>query len=107
MLTSVLLTTSPTKIIEGTPMESVGLTCMQACNTTDTTTPQTVTVSFYAVPQGRSPDNTTLIYSNVSITAGDTFIVDQERLVLGDGDAIWATASVANSVVLTASSVGI
>jgi uncharacterized Zn finger protein len=108
MLTSVLLPITPTSIIAGTPTEGVALTCIQACNNTNIAgTPQTLTLSVYAVPAGRSADATTLIYSEIEITAGDSYIVDQERMVLGNGDSIWAKASIAGALVFTVSSVGI
>jgi hypothetical protein len=108
MLTSVLLSTTPANIISGSPSQGEAISCIQACNNTNIAgAAQTITISVYAVPAGYVADATTLIYSEVEITAGDTFIIDQERMVLGDGDAIWAKASVNGAIVFTVSSVGI
>lgn len=109
MLTNAILQNNATKLVEGTTTHNVAITCMQACNTSNVQSGGAVTVrvNVYAVPVGQFPNNTTLIYSQVSITGGDTFIVDTERLVLGAGDAIWADCTVANAVVFTVSTVGI
>ena len=60
-----------------------------------------ITFSVYAVPAGLEPDFTTKIYSNVNITSNDTYVWDSEKLILGDGDAIWAEASVDDVVTVT------
>jgi len=41
-----------------------------------------------------------IIYSNVAITASDTMVLDKEKMILNNGDALYANAS-ANSVVVT------
>lgn len=60
-----------------------------------------ITFSVYAVPAGAEPDITTMIYSNVNITSNDTYVWDSEKLILSDGDAIWAMASVDDVVAVT------
>ena len=60
-----------------------------------------ITFSVYAVPAGSTPDLTTMIYSNVNITSNDTYVWDSEKLILGDGDAIWAVANVDDVVAVT------
>jgi hypothetical protein len=45
----------------------------------------------------------TIIYSSIPITSGDTLILDMEKIILADGNALQANASVANSVVATVS----
>lgn len=107
MLSSTPLTTSAQKVAEGTPTSNVATTCIHACNMTSLTTPVTVTITVYAVPNGRTPDSTTIIYPAVEITAGDTYIIDTERMVLGNGDTIWALASQDNAVNLTVSTVNL
>ena len=76
---------------------------MQACNVSA----GTITINVYAVPSGMNPDTTTLIYNQIAITASDTFIIDTERMVLGNGDAIYASAAYAATINFTTSSVGI
>lgn len=60
-----------------------------------------VTFSVHAVPAGNTPEIVNLIYSNVNITSGDTYVWDSEKLILGDGDALWALASEDNVVAVT------
>jgi hypothetical protein len=43
------------------------------------------------------------IYSNTEITAGDTLILDVEKIILGSGNCLQANASANNSVVATVS----
>ena len=49
----------------------------------------------YAVPNGGSIGTGTLIINGLPIPAGETVSMDQEKLVLGVGDSVQATASYA------------
>lgn len=63
-------------------------------------------LNVYAVPSGTSTiDDAVKIYNNVTIAPGDTFVVDMEKLVLGNGDSIRANASA--NLTATVSYVGI
>jgi len=62
-----------------------------------------VTVTVYAVPGGSVAGTSTKIYDAVSIAAGDTLIIDTEKVLLDDGDLIQADASVDNVVIATCS----
>jgi hypothetical protein len=62
-----------------------------------------VDVSLHAVPSGGTADASNLIYGNLSITAGDTYIVDSEKMLLDDGDGIYASAGTDNVVIATIS----
>jgi len=53
------------------------------------------TVTLYAVPNGSSPGNGTMIVNALSVPAGDTVSFDQEKMVLGTGDEIRAICSAA------------
>jgi hypothetical protein len=109
MITSNTLNSNAAQLIVGGPNNDVAITCIQFCNITNTTNfevPSTVNVDVYLVPAGLSAVNGTLIYSKVPITAGDTFIVDAERMILGINDSLWAKVDLNNSVVCTISSVG-
>jgi hypothetical protein len=57
------------------------------------------------VPSGGSGNTTTQIYKDVQIATGDTFVVDMEKLVLGNGDMLKANAS--SNITATISYVGI
>jgi hypothetical protein len=67
----------------------------------------TVVANIYVVPSGSSAGNATVIYPNYSITAYNTLIIYQEKFILGNGDAIMANCSAANSITATVSSIGI
>lgn len=57
--------------------------------------------SVHAVPAGGAATADNLIYANVNLTANDTYVMDTEKLILGDGDAIWATSTEDDVVVVT------
>ncbi len=65
------------------------------------------TVTVYLVPSAGSAGNSNIIYKDVSIAAGDTYIIDTERLVLANGDSVQALASATSSVTMTVSYVGV
>ena len=62
-----------------------------------------VTIDVYVVPSGGSADNTNIIYKTLDIVATDTYVMDQEKLVLGDGESIQASCSASDSVAVTVS----
>ena len=69
------------------------ITSIIACNNSSST----INLNLYAVPSGKSAYNNpecTLI-SELPIPAGETLSLDQEKLVLGNGDIIGAMASTA------------
>jgi len=80
------------------------ISVMYFCNTDITAK----NINVYAVPASASTvDSTVQIYKDVQIAGGDTFVVDMEKLVLGNGDTIQASASANSAVTATASYVGI
>lgn len=101
MITSTPLTTTNANIISGTSTVTRGVTAMYLCNTTASS----VTANVYLVPSGGTPAACP-IYSNLTISAGDTHVSDTERIVLDNGDSIWANCSVNNAIVITVSSTG-
>lgn len=66
-----------------------------------------VTANVYLVPSGSSAGNSTVIYSNYSITAYNTLIIYQEKFILANGDAVYANCGTANALTATVSSIGI
>lgn len=95
-----------TVITSGTPQSmvtaagNIAVTTVYLCNRS----PVTVTTNVYIVGNAVSNfDN--IIYSNLSIAGYDTYIMEQERLILGLGDSIQAnTDSVSfDSLVATVS----
>jgi hypothetical protein len=83
------------------------ITTIYLCNTGA----NVATANVYLVPASGniiSDANGNLIFTNLSIAAGDTYIVDSERIVLDTGDSIFANISsgTPGAVVMTVSSVG-
>jgi len=66
-----------------------------------------VTANIYICPANAAPGSSNIIYSNVSINSHDTLIVQTEKFILSNGDAIKANCSASNSVTATVSSIGI
>jgi hypothetical protein len=44
-----------------------------------------------------------MIYNNVTVVAKDTFVVDREKIVLSNGDAIYAYANLGGNISATIS----
>lgn len=55
-------------------------------------------VSVHVVPAGGTANVLNKIYSNVSITAGDTLVVETEKIIFGNGDTLQANASTNNAI---------
>lgn len=70
-------------------------------------TANTSNFSLYAVPSGGTPGLTTLIVNQIPITAGETLSLDQEKIVLGNGDSLVAISSVASKLVMTLSTLAV
>lgn len=82
---------------------SSAITTIHIANYTNTT----ITANVFVVPSGGSAGNNTIIYSNYSITAYNTLVIDSEKFILDNGDAIMANCNAANSLTATVSSIGI
>ena len=80
------------------------ITTMYLCNTTGSFS----TANVFIVKNGEAANVAlNIIYSNVMIQAGDTLVVDMEKIVLGYGDTIRANCTVNNSLVATVSSLAV
>lgn len=77
------------------------VTTMLFCNVST----QTTTLSVFAVPYGSNAGMTTQIINEVIIPPTETFVMDSERLVLENLDAIYAQAGAPYSITATISSV--
>ena len=95
------LTTTAQSIYTSTG--SSAITTIHLCNYTGSP----VQANVYAVPSGGTPSNSNILYANVQITAYNTLIIYQEKLILSNGDQIDANVSASNSVTATVSSIGI
>lgn len=91
------VTTSPTAIYESSGPTVT--TTIYVCNYTSAT----VTIDMHFVPSGQTPDNTTIVYKNITLVAEETYIMDMEKLIFNHQDIIYVTASAPNSVTATVS----
>jgi hypothetical protein len=90
-------------VLEATGIGGQAVTTMYFCNTNTAATAFTL----HLVPAGFVANANNIIYKNKVITAGDTYIVDWEKLVLGNGDTLRANANVGNSIVASVSTIGV
>lgn len=73
------------------------------CNRSGSTT----SFTLHLVPTGESATANNVVYSNKTITAGDTYILELEKIILGNGDSLQASANIADAVVATVSTLGV
>lgn len=66
-----------------------------------------VNVNIHLVSSGElaTPDN--IIYNSLQIAPNDTYVMDTERVIFSDGDAIVAQATMPDAIVATVSYVGV
>jgi hypothetical protein len=65
------------------------------------------TFNLYAVPTSGTASTSNQILKEVSINAGDTYIMNSERLILANGETLRANASVNSVLVVTVSYTGV
>lgn len=87
-LINTTLDTATTEIYSS--IGDTGVSVIYFCNTGGA-----LTFNLYLVPSGGTALPTNLVYNNVQIAANDTYVMDTEKLILGDGDKIIAQASIA------------
>jgi hypothetical protein len=90
--TTTLYTSSATS-----PQLGNAITCMMLCNTGSAST----NVTLYAVPSGSNAGASTTIVSALAIPAGETVSLDQEKLVLSNGDVISGISSNVSTAAVT------
>ena len=73
------------------------------CNTTGSA----ATVSAYAVASGGTAGASNQIIKDLTIEGGDTYVMNAEKLVLGNADTIQASSDTASAITATVSYVGI
>jgi len=71
------------------PGTSYAVTSMFFCNLSNNPT----NLTLYLVPNGSSPTNSNTIFKNLSIQGLDTFALDTEKIILDNGDSIFAAAT--------------
>lgn len=73
------------------------ISTMHLCNFSSTAQ----TVNVHIVPAGSIANSTNIIYSNVSISAYNTLVIDKEKFVLSNNDTIRANCNTAGTVSAT------
>lgn len=66
-----------------------------------------VVVQIHIVPSAGSASASNKIIKDLTIAAGDTYVLDTERLILANGDTIQASADVGSVVYSTISYIGV
>lgn len=98
-----LFDTNPNTVFTADGQQAI--TVMYLCNTTS----GPVTINMYVVDSADSsgPSNDNTVYSNLEITANDTYVISQEKLILNDNDFIDVQANVADAITVTVSSIAV
>jgi hypothetical protein len=96
-----LLTTVPSSVYTSTGNSAV--TSVYFCNSGATA----VNFSVWAVPNGSTANINTRIYNNIQLASADTYVLDVEKLILGNGDSVQANATANTSISTTLSYIGI
>jgi len=108
-LTSTAIGTTNTTVYASTGSNAI--TTIIICNVNAfvdaTPTLNTAKFTLYAVPNGQTLSNTNLIVNSIPLTAGETLSLDQEKLVLGNGDTLVAKSDTANALVMTISTLAV
>jgi hypothetical protein len=91
------LTTTPVSIVDETGERAVTVVYFYNSDLT------AVELTVHAVSNGDTAGNENKIYGGLTIESTDTYIIDTEKLLLNDGDTLYASANVANVVIATAS----
>jgi len=100
-INNVAIGTSATALYTSTGQSAT--TCLFACNTSG----GAVTLSLYIVPNGDTPGNGNIVLDELSIPAGDTYMMNAEKIVLENGDSIQGVAGTGSALVSTISYVSI
>lgn len=98
-----VLGTTAANIFVGSGSLGSAISTMYFCNRTGTAT----TFNLYVVPAGFTANANNIAYSNKTIAANDTYIMDLEKLFLAPNDTIQAVANTGNAIVATVSSIGL
>jgi hypothetical protein len=82
------------------PIIGNAITSMIICNTSASVSD---TVTVWAVPSGQSTTTANMIINALSVPPTETVSLDQEKLVLGSGDAVWVQAGATSNLSIVVS----
>jgi hypothetical protein len=86
-------------ILEVAENQQYAVTSMFFCNVTD----EESVLQVYIVSDNSSPTNTNKIIHNLTISPGDTFTFDTEKIILDSGDSIQANQGQSGGISCTVS----
>lgn len=99
-----LTTTDPINVFTASGQQAITVVYL-----TNTDSSLNAAVSVYCVDSGdstgASEDN--MIYNALEINAGDTYVMDLEKLILDNGDFLDCESNVANVITVTVSSIAV
>ncbi len=95
--------TAPTTVFTAAGQQAI--TVIYLCNTTGVTC--TANVFVINSDDSSSSADTNMVYSQLSLTANDTYVVSTEKLILDNNDLIEVEASVSNCITVTVSSIAV
>jgi hypothetical protein len=98
-----LITTDPTTVFEAVGQQAI--TTIYVCNTTGSPVSFNLFVINSEDSVGAGYDN--MAYSSLELTANDTYVISNERLVLDNGDLVDVEANVADCITVTVSSIAV
>lgn len=75
-----------------TASSNVAVTTMYLCNKS----PSMLTCNIFLLPSGSTDYANTIVYTNLRIAGGDTYILENERILLNAGDSIQGNVGVDN-----------
>jgi hypothetical protein len=101
-ISNTVLTTTTANVLYGTSSSNYAMTTLYVHNSSG----GTAYANIMLVQSGGAVGNAK-IYANKAIAAGDTLIMDAEKLILGQGDAIHANCYPTSVGLMTISYVGI
>jgi hypothetical protein len=102
MITSTLIGSSNTNIFLSQGENAI--TAVFLCNTSESTN---AFVDLFVVSAAGVIGPTSQIMKSLSLPAGETFVLDTEKLILEDQAALWAVSNVGSIISSTVSSVAI
>jgi len=91
-----------TVVFQAPALEEHAVTTMFFCNQSEVSD---TTLDLYLVPSGNAVTSATQFIKSLSLPKTETFVFDAEKLILADGDAIYAHATIDQMVVATVSTV--
>ncbi len=87
-----------------TATADTAVTVIYICNNTDSDG----VVDVYVVPSGQTVGGNFKIYADLTIKAKDTYIIDTEKMILGNGDKIYIVSSDSSGhMIATISTIGL